>query len=174
MEFDLDDGVAVLDRTPHVLQALLAGLPDAWTRQNEGPETWSPREVVGHLIEGERSDWIPRARIVLAQGPSTAFTPFDRTAHQRSMNATTPLEELVQTFADLRAENLATLRGWRLTSTQLELTGIHPEFGTVTLKQHLSTWVAHDLGHIVQIARTMARQYRDAVGPWRAYLSALR
>jgi hypothetical protein len=173
MHFDLDHGLAVLERTPEVLRALLAGLPDVWVWQNEGPETWSPREVVGHLIEGERSDWIPRARIVLAQGPSTAFTPFDRTAHQRSMRASDSIEELVDTFARLRDENLATLRGWRLTPAQLQLTGIHPEFGSVTLEQHLATWVAHDLGHLVQITRTMARQYRDAVGPWRAYLSAL-
>jgi hypothetical protein len=174
MDFDLHHGLAVLERTPNVLRALLIGLPEVWTRQNEGPETWSPREVVGHLIEGERSDWIPRARIILAQGPSTAFEPFDRTAHQRARNANAPLEELVETFTRMRAENLVTLRGWRLTPAQLELTGIHPEFGSVTLKQHLSTWVAHDLGHLVQITRTMARQYRDAVGPWRAYLSALR
>jgi hypothetical protein len=173
MDFDLDHGIAILERTPDVLQALLVGLPDVWTRQNEGPETWSPREVVGHLIEGERSDWIPRARIILAQGLSTAFEPFDRTAHQRARNANAPLEELIETFTRLRTENLATLRGWRLTPVQLELTGIHPEFGSVVLKQHLSTWVAHDLGHLLQINRTMARQYRDAVGPWRAYLSAL-
>jgi hypothetical protein len=173
MDFDLHHGLAVLERTPNVLRALLVGLPEVWTRQNEGPETWSPREVVGHLIEGERSDWIPRARIVLAQGPSTAFTPFDRTAHQRSMSAGAPLENLVEQFGHMRAENLATLRAWKITPVQLELTGIHPEFGPVTLKQHLSTWVAHDLGHLVQISRTMARQYRNAVGPWRAYLSAL-
>jgi hypothetical protein len=174
MDFDLNHGLAVLERTPGVLRALLAGLPDVWTRQNEGPQTWSPREVVGHLIEGERSDWIPRARIVLAQGSSTAFIPFDRTAHQRSMNARASLEELIETFTHLRTDNLVTLRGWDLTSAQLELTGIHPEFGSVTLGQHLATWVAHDLGHLLQITRTMARQYRDAVGPWRAYLSALR
>jgi hypothetical protein len=174
MDFDLDHGLAILERTPSVLRALLVGLPEVWTRQNEGPETWSPREVIGHLIEGERSDWIPRARIILAQGPSTRFEPFDRTAHQRSMSATARVEELVQTFERMRAESLATLRGWKLTPAQLELTGIHPEFGSVRLKQHLSTWVAHDLGHLVQITRTMARQYRDAVGPWRAYLSVLR
>jgi hypothetical protein len=174
MEFDLGHGLAVLERTPRVLRALLIDLPDVWTRQNEGPDTWSPQEVVGHLIEGERSDWIPRARIVLAQGSSTAFAPFDRTAHQRSMSASTPLEEQIETFASMRADNLVTLRGWKLTPAQLDLTGIHPEFGSVTLKQHLATWVAHDLGHLVQITRTMARQYRDAVGPWRAYLSALR
>jgi hypothetical protein len=174
MDFDLHHGLAVLERTPGVLRALLVGLPDVWIGQNEGLDTWSPREVIGHLIEGERSDWIPRARIVIAQGPSTAFEPFDRTAHQRSMSAGVLLEELVETFTRMRRENLVTLRGWELTPTQLELTGIHPEFGSVTLKQHLATWVAHDLGHLVQIARTMARQYRDAVGPWRAYLSALR
>jgi hypothetical protein len=174
MDFDLDDGLTVLERTPNVLRVLLVGLPDVWTRQNDGPETWSPREVVGHLVEGERSDWIPRARIVLAQGPSTAFEPFDRTAHQRSTSARAPLEELVETFTRLRTQNLEILREWQLTPPQLELTGIHPEFGSVTLRQHLSTWVAHDLGHLLQITRTMARQYRDAVGPWRAYLSALR
>jgi DinB superfamily len=174
MEFDLDHGLAVLERTPSVLRALLAGLPEEWTQNNEGPDTWSPREVVGHLIEGERSDWIPRARIVLAQGASTAFTPFDRLAHRRWMSAADTAEALVETFARLRVANLDALRGWRLTPLQLELTGIHPEFGSVTLRQHLSTWVAHDLGHLVQITRTMARQYRDAVGPWRAYLSALR
>jgi hypothetical protein len=173
VDFDLHHGIAVLEHTPGALRALLAGLPDVWLRQNEGPETWSPREVVGHLIEGERSDWIPRARIVLAQGPSTAFTPFDRVAHQRWMRSDDSIEDLVETFGRLRAENLTTLRGWQLTPAQLELTGVHHEFGVVTLKQHLATWVAHDLGHVVQIARTMARQYRDAVGPWRKYLSAL-
>jgi hypothetical protein len=119
MDFDLDYSVAVLERTPGVLRALLVGLPDVWTRQNEGPETWSPREVVGHLIEGERSDWIPRARIVLAQGLSTTFVPFDRTAHQRSVNVQAPLENLIETFTDLRTDNLATLREWRLTPQQL-------------------------------------------------------
>jgi hypothetical protein len=174
VDFDLDHGLAVLDRTPVVLHVLLLDLPDVWTRSNEGPETWSPREVVGHLIEGERTDWIPRARIVLAQGPSTAFEPFDRWAHERSMNVGKSLNELLETFMVLRTENLATVREWRLTPAQLEFTGIHPEFGSVTLKQLLATWVAHDLGHLLQITRTMARQYRDAVGPWRAYLSALR
>jgi hypothetical protein len=174
MDFDLDDGLAVLERTPRVLRALLVGLPGVWTRQNEGPETWSPREVLGHLIEGERDDWIPRARIILAQGPSTAFTPFDRVGFRRWMTAADTTEALVDTFGRLRGEGVETLRGWRLTADQLDLTGIHPQFGVVTLRQHLSTWVAHDLGHLVQIARTMARQYRDAVGPWRAYLSALR
>jgi hypothetical protein len=174
MEFDLDEGYAVLERTPATLRALLVGLPETWTRNDEGPETWSPREVLGHLIEGERNDWIPRARIVLAQGPNTAFEPFDRLAQRRWMSESTRLEELVETFARLRGKNLMTLREWRLSSTHLELTGIHPEFGLVTLRQHLSTWVAHDLGHLVQITRTMARQYRDAVGPWRKYLSALR
>ena len=174
MEFDLEQGLAILERTPSVLRALLAGLPEEWTRPNEGPQTWSPREVLGHLIEGERDDWIPRARIILAQGPSTAFTPFDRVGFRRWMTAADTTEALVDTFGRLRAEGLETLRGWRLTPDQLDLTGIHPEFGVVTLRQHLSTWVAHDLGHLVQIARTMARQYRDAVGPWRAYLSALR
>ena len=174
MDFDLRDGLAVLERTPGVLHSLLAGLPDVWTRQNEGQETWSPREVLGHLIDGERTDWIARARIILAQGPNLAFAPFNRTGFRGRMSDGTLLEELLESFARMREENLETLRGWKLTPTQLELTGIHPEFGVVTLKQHLATWVAHDLGHLVQISRTMARQYRDAVGPWRKYLSALR
>ena len=174
MDFDLEHGLAVLERTPGVLRTLLVGVPDDWVRNSEGPDTWSPRDVLGHLIEGEREDWIPRARIVVAQGPSTAFTPFDRLGHRRWMTAADSIDTLVDVFAHLRAESLDTLRGWRLTPAQLALTGIHPEFGSVTLRQHLATWVAHDLGHLVQIARTMARQYRDAVGPWRAYLSVLR
>lgn len=174
MDFALTDGLAILERTPKVLSALLTGLPIGWTSQNEGPGTWSPRQVIGHLIEGERSDWIPRARTILAQGPSTALSPFDRTAHERSQSATMPLELQLAMFADLRAQNIDILRSWDLTAEQLALTGIHPEFGLVKLEQHLATWVAHDLGHLVQIARTMARQYREAVGPWTAYLSALR
>jgi hypothetical protein len=169
MEFDLANGVAVLQRTPGVLRATLGELPAAWVDANEGPETWSPFVIVGHLIHGERTDWIPRARIILDQGADRRFTPYDRFAQFRESDGKS-LGVLLDEFDDLRRRNLATLREWRLTDSQLELTGEHPEFGQVTLRQLLATWVAHDLGHIAQIARVMAKQYRDAIGPWRAYL----
>ena len=170
--FDLADGVAVLERTPGTLRALLAGLPASWINENEGPETWSPYDNVGHLIHGERADWIPRARIILAQGPNRTFTPFDRFAMLRE-SAGRPLSELLDTFARLRSENLQTLAQWKLTDQQLALEGLHPALGRVTLRQLLATWVAHDLGHIAQISRVMAKQYREAVGPWRAYLPVM-
>jgi hypothetical protein len=172
MDFDLANSIAVLERTPHTLRSMLSGLPAAWIDATEGPDTWSPYVVVGHLIHGERADWIPRAQIILSQAGYRRFTPFDRLAQFRESQGR-PLDELLDEFARLRAESLATLRGWQLTEEQLDLEGIHPEFGAVTLRQLLSTWVAHDLGHIVQVARVMARQYSDAVGPWRAYLSVL-
>lgn len=172
MEFDLTAGTAILERTPHVLRAMLGGLPDAWIRADEGPNTWSPYVVVGHLVHGERTDWVERARIILAQGPERRFTPFDRFAQLRE-SQDTPLTELLDEFATLRARNLATLAGWRLTDAHLALTGEHPALGTVTLRQLLATWTAHDLGHIAQIARVMARQYRDEVGPWREYLTIM-
>lgn len=172
MDFDLAAGTAVLERTPHALRALLAGLPPEWTDANEGPETWSPYVIVGHLVHGERTDWIPRARLILAQGPQRRFAPVDRFAQLRESQGK-PLSELLDEFARLRAESLATLAGWRLDDGQLALEGEHPEFGTVTLRQLLSTWVAHDLGHVAQTARVMAKQYREAVGPWRAYLPVM-
>ena len=172
MKFDLPTGIAVLERTPPTLRAMLAGLPPDWTDATEGPETWSPYVVVGHLIHGERTDWIPRARLILAQGPERRFTPYDRFAQFRESQGKS-LAELLDELARLRAENLATLAGWRLTDARLALTGEHPEFGPVTLRQLLATWVAHDLGHIAQTARVMAKQYREAVGPWRAYLPVM-
>jgi hypothetical protein len=128
--------------------------------------------VVGHLIHGERTDWVPRARIILAQGPSRRFAPYDRFAQLREPEGK-PLEQLLDEFAQLRATNLATVAAWQLTDAHLALEGEHPAFGTVTLRQLLATWAAHDLGHLVQVSRTMARQYAEAVGPWRAYLSVL-
>src|SRR5690349_3907934 len=169
MDFDLPTGIVVLERTPRTLRAMLAGLPAAWFDATEGPETWSPYVVVGHLIHGERADWIPRARIILEQGPNRRFTPFDRFAQLRESAGKT-LGELLDEFTLLREESLVTLRGWRLTEAQLSLEGEHPEFGAVTLRQLLATWVAHDLSHVAQISRVMAKQYRDAVGPWRKYL----
>ncbi|HEX9164606.1 MAG TPA: DinB family protein [Gemmatimonadales bacterium] len=172
MDFELTTGIAVLERTPPTLRAMLAGLPPAWTDAAEGPETWSPYVILGHLIHGERTDWIPRARIILAQGPDRRFTPYDRYAQFHESRGKT-LADLLDEFADLRAGNLATLAQWGLTDAQLGLEGEHPEFGPVTLRQLLATWVAHDLGHLAQVTRVMARQYREAVGPWRAYLPVM-
>jgi hypothetical protein len=172
MDFDLAAGTAVLERTPHTLRAMLAGLPSAWTDSTEGPETWSPYIIVGHLVHGERADWLVRAQVILAQGPERRFAPVDRFAQFHESQGKS-LAGLLDEFAHLRAENLATLAGWRLTDAQLALEGEHPAFGVVTLRQLLSTWVAHDLGHVAQIARVMAKQYREAVGPWRAYLPVM-
>ncbi|HVB37943.1 MAG TPA: DinB family protein [Vicinamibacterales bacterium] len=172
MDFDLTTGMAVLERTPHTFRAMLAGLQPAWTDATEGPETWSPYVIVGHLIHAERTDWITRAQIILAQGSERRFAPYDRFAQFRESEGKS-LADLLDEFARLRAGNLATLAGWRLTDAQLALEGQHPAFGPVTLRQLLATWVAHDLGHIAQTARVMAKQYREAVGPWRAYLPVM-
>jgi len=172
MDFDLTAGTAVLERTPGTLRAMLAGLPPAWTDADEGPDTWSPYVIVGHLVHGERTNWIPRSRIILAQGPDRRFPPFDRFAQLRESQGRS-LDDLLDEFARLRAENLALLSGWRLTDADLALEGEHPEFGPVTLRQQLATWVAHDLAHLAQTARVMAKQYRDAVGPWRAFLRVM-
>ena len=172
MEFDLGDGLAVLERTPAAFRALLDGLPERWTASNEGPATFSAFDNVGHLVHGERADWIPRARLILAQGPDRRFEPYDRFAQERESAGKT-LADLLDEFSRLRAENLATVRAWRLTDRELALVGEHPAFGPVTLRQLLATWVAHDLGHLAQTARVLAKQYRTAVGPWRAYLPVL-
>lgn len=156
MDFDLAAGTAVLERTPHAFRGLLAGLPATWTDATEGPETWSPYVIVGHLIHGERADWIPRAQLILAQGAERRFAPYDRLAQFRESQGRS-LADLLDEFARLRAGNLATLAGWRLSIAQLGLEGEHPEFGPVTLRQLLATWVAHDLGHVAQAARLMAR-----------------
>lgn len=169
MEFDLEEGTAVLRHTPGVLGAMLTDLGPAWTEATEGAETWSPYDIVGHLIHGERTDWVPRARLILAQGTNRRFTPYDRFAQFRESQGKS-LSELLEEFAKLRAENLVTLAQWRLSEAQLTLTGDHPALGAVTLRQLLSAWVAHDLGHVAQAARVMAKQYREAVGPWREYL----
>jgi hypothetical protein len=172
MDFDLTDGVAVLERTPVALRGLLAGLPSGWLHATEGPETWSPYDVVGHLVHGERTDWIPRARLILEEGDDRPFTSFDRFAQSRESEGKS-LARLLDELEQLRRENLATLNAWDLTDAQLDLKGEHPELGAVTLRQLLATWVAHDLGHIGQISRVMAKRYRTAVGPWRAYLSVM-
>lgn len=164
--------VEILERTPAAFRALLGGLPEEWTAPNEGPNTFSPFDNLGHLIHGERADWIPRARLILAQGPNRRFEPYDRFAQYHESRGKT-MAQLLDEFARLRAGNLATLAGWRLTEDQLALEGEHPEFGPVTLRQLLATWVAHDLSHLAQTARVMAKQLRAAVGPWRAYLPIL-
>jgi hypothetical protein len=172
MSLQLSEAIAVLERTPATFSALLAGLPDPWTSSNEGPDTFSAFDNVGHLIHGERTDWIARARIILEQGDNRRFEPYDRFAQVRESEGKT-IAELLDEFARLRAENLATLRGWNLSDRELALEGEHPDLGAVTLRQLLATWVAHDLGHIAQTARVMAKRYREAVGPWRAYLPVL-
>lgn len=172
MEFDLLTGRAILERTPHTLRAMLAGLSPAWTDATEGPDTWSPFVVVGHLIQGERTDWISRAQLILAQGAHRRFTPFDRLAQFQESEGTT-LSALLDEFERLRVDNLRVLASWNIEEHQLSLDGEHPAFGRVTLRQLLATWVAHDLSHVAQIARVMAKQYRDAVGPWRAYLPVM-
>jgi len=172
MAFDLQEAVQVLRRTPGVVSALLAGLPDAWTRATEGDGTWSPFDVVGHLVHGERTDWIPRVEHLLRHGDTVVFPPFVRDA-MVEQNRGRSLGELLDTFASLRASNLSRLDALRLAPADLERTGLHPEFGRVTLRQHLATWTAHDLDHVSQVVRVMAVRYRDVVGPWRAYLSIL-
>jgi hypothetical protein len=172
MEFDLDSSMEVLGRTPATLGALLEGLPAPWARGNEGPDTFSPFDVIGHLIDGEETDWIPRARIILARGPDPRFAPYDRFRH-RARNAGRSLDALLAEFAALRAANLEQLRGWGLTAVELDLPGIHPSLGGVTLRQLLAAWVVHDLGHLAQVARVMAKQYREAAGPWVPYLPVL-
>lgn len=172
MNFELKEGIAVLECTPKALRAMLDGLPEAWTHADEGPDTWSAYVIVGHLIQGERHDWIPRARIVLEHGPAVAFTPFDRFAQFRESEGKS-LTQLLDEFETLRAESLTALRSWNLSDAQLGLEGRHPAFGPVTLRQLLATWVAHDLGHIAQVSRVMAKQYRDAIGPWRQYLPVM-
>jgi len=173
MDFDLTTAVPVLERTPASLEALLVGLPGSWTDVNEGPESWTVPEIVAHLIHGERDDWVPRARHLLQWGTSRPFTPFDRTFGFAEARAR-PLAELVREFARCRRESLDALAALRLTSSDLAREGRHPEFGVVTLGQHLATWVAHDLTHISQIVRVMAVQYREAVGPWSRYLRIVR
>jgi DinB family protein len=170
--FTLDSARQVLSRTPAALTALLGGLGGEWTLANEGPGTWSPFDVVGHLIHGERADWIPRLHIVLEKGTAQAFTPFDRVAMFKE-SAGRSLPELLEQFAELRAQNLRELDRLQLMPRQLDLEGLHPELGVVTVRQLLSTWVAHDLDHVVQIARVLAKRYAGEVGPWTAYLRVL-
>jgi len=170
-QFNLDDAVAILERTPATLTTLLVGLPEQWVRATEGDGSWSPYDVIGHLINGERTNWIPRARHILA-GETRTFQPFDRMP-QVSDSRSQDLAELLTVFAELRHDNVAALVNMKLTSADLSRAGQHPEFGEVRLGQLLATWVVHDLNHVAQIVQTMAKVYADAVGPWSAYLSIL-
>lgn len=173
MEFQFGEALPVLRRTPAALRALLQDLPEAWITATDGPGTWSPFDVVGHLIHGERTDWMPRVDHILRHGDAVAFPAFDREAMFAASRGL-PLGELLDTFERLRGESLARLAELRLTDADLARRGRHPELGAVTLGQHLATWVAHDLNHVSQVVRVMAHRYQTAVGPWRAYLSILR
>jgi len=170
--FALDEATAVLARTPATLDAMLRGLPDGWIQAHEGGETWSPFDVIGHLIHGEQTDWVPRARIILEHGEARAFDKFDRFA-QFELSQGRTLDSLLDEFAVLRRANLRDLAALEITEADLDRRGAHPGLGVVTLGQLLATWVAHDLDHVVQVARVLARQYSDAVGPWRAYLRVI-
>ena len=172
MEFDLKSAEEILRRTPATLANLVRDLPEEWVRQNEGAGTWSVFDVVGHLIHGERTDWIPRAHIILEHGASQPFEPFDRFAQLQASRGKS-LNQLLDEFAELRAQNLGEPAALRLAPEQLALQGLHPELGVVTLGQLLSTWVAHDLDHLVQVGRVMAKCYSGAVGPWRPYIRVL-
>jgi DinB superfamily len=172
MSFVLSEAVHVLERTPATLRSLLSGLDDAWLTADEGPDTFSPRDVVGHLIWGEETDWMPRLRIILEHGPKRPFTPFDRFGFKKEYGRM-PIDGLLDRFAERRAESLRELNALALTPAQLRLPGRHPELGPVTLSQLLATWVVHDLNHVWQVERVMSRRYETAVGPWRAYLRIL-
>lgn len=171
-QFRLNEGIEILRNTPAVLAALLEGVSENWTNSKGDLNDWMPFDVVGHLVHGERTDWIPRAEIILRQDDERTFTPYDRIAQFDESKGKT-IKELLDEFAKIRRQNLELLISWNLTEDQLDLEGIHPELGPVKLRQLLSTWAAHDLGHIRQIVTAMAGRYKDEVGPWRQYLSIL-
>jgi hypothetical protein len=173
MPVELIEIIDTLERTPIVLKALLHGLPASSIERNEGGQTWSPFDVIGHLIYGEQVNWLPRAQMILNHGETQVFVPFDRLAQFEASRGKT-ITELLEHFAVLRQTNLHSLRAMTLGDEQLQQRGQHPEFGPVTLGELLATWAAHDQGHIVQITRTLAKGYREAVGPWRAYLSVMK
>ena len=173
MKFELTHAIEVLRQTPYTLQPMLDCLSVDWTASSGDADSWGVYDIIGHLIHGEETDWIPRAEIILAQGENRTFVPFDRTA-QFGQPKERSLDDLLTEFAHLRNANLERLAGWELTPELLELRGMHPELGDVTLKQLLATWVVHDLNHISQIARVMAKKYDSNVGPWKEYLSILK
>jgi hypothetical protein len=172
MEFKLQEAIAILSRTPAVVETLLTGLPGEWVMNNEGGETWSPYDIIGHYIEGEKNDWITRMQIILDGGEEKHFKPFNRFAQLEDSKGKT-LTELLDQFKQLRKQNISTLQSANITENDLDKTGIHPHFGPVTLRQLLSTWVVHDLAHINQVSRVMAKQYTEAIGPWTEYFSVI-
>ncbi len=172
MKFNLVLAVDLLRRTPSIVDRLLRGTDESWHRGNEGEGTWSPRDIVGHLIHGDETDWIPRAQAILKHGESRPFEPFDRFAQQHRF-LDWSLDRLLDRFQELRLANVRILEGLRLTERELLLTGRHPELGTVNLQQLLATWVVHDLDHLGQLSRVMAKQYGGEVGAWKAYLPIL-
>jgi uncharacterized damage-inducible protein DinB len=172
MQFQLEDALSILSRTPAALDAMVRGLPEPWLHANEGPETWSPFDVVGHLVAGERTDWVTRLRLILEHGDQHPFEPFNRTAMFEESKGKT-IAELLDTFATLRAQNLETVRALQLEPADFARRGMHPSLGSVTLEQLLATWVTHDMTHMVQISRVIAKQFKDEVGPWREYIGVL-
>ncbi|MCY8267076.1 DinB family protein [Bacillus haynesii] len=172
MNFQLEEAVEILERTPQTLSQLLTGLSSEWINRNEGENTWSAFDVVGHLIEGEKNNWLPRIKMILTKGATEPFPPFDRFS-QLNQNDGKTMEQLLNEFADIRRANLEILRQIINPKTNFEQTGVHPEFGIVKLREQISTWVAHDLTHISQIARVLAKRYQNDVGPWRTYLRIL-
>jgi hypothetical protein len=171
-EFSLTETIAILTRTPAALNALLRGLPDIWVRRNEGKDTWSAFDIVGHLVVADRTDWMPRVRILLENGEARPFDPFDRFAQSKERQDK-PLEELLDDFARLRSESLVALEALNLQPQDLTRRGKHPVLGAVTLSELLAAWAVHDLNHLHQLSRVMAHQYRDEVGPWKIYLGVL-
>lgn len=173
MKFQLDHTIKILNRTPAVIEDLLYGLPKEWIHNNEGPDTWSPFDIVGHLVHGEKTDWIPRALIILGDRTDKTFVPFDRFAQFEDSKGKT-IHDLLDEFRALRDDNIVTLKSWDLKDSDLTKTGQHPALGTVMLKELLSTWAVHDLNHIYQMSRVLANNYKEEVGVWRAYLGVLK
>ncbi|MDD7887915.1 DinB family protein [Flavivirga sp. 57AJ16] len=172
MAYHLKQASEILERTPNTLNAMLSNLSDAWIYTNEGDNTWSVFDIVGHLIHGEKTDWIIRAKMILSDSENKTFESFDRFAQFENSKGKT-LQQLLEAFSELRAKNLKALKQLEITESQLDMKATHPELGEVTLKELLATWVAHDLGHMAQIARVMAKQYKDEVGPWEAFIPIL-
>jgi hypothetical protein len=172
MKFKPGQAIEILSRTPVVMETLLTGLSDEWVMNNEGEDTWSPYDIIGHYIEGEKNDWVTRMQVILSAEEDKAFIPFNRFAQFEDSKGKT-LTQLLDEFKRLRKENLFTLQSANLTEADLDKTGIHPHFGEVTLRQLLSTWVVHDLAHINQVSRVMAKQYAEAIGPWTEYFSVI-
>lgn len=171
--FSLPESIALLTRTPATLNVLLRGLPDLWTHSNEGKDTWSAFDIVGHLISADRTDWMPRVRTLLEHGETRPFAPFDRFAQMKESEGKS-LEQLLDDFALVRSESVAALQALNLQSADLARRGTHPALGSVTLSELVATWAVHDLTHLHQLSRVMAYQYREAVGPWSAFLGVLK